>query len=54
MKLFGIKHINTRVLVSNLYFREKKDAKTKRDELNKEEPKTYVVSYGPDHRKYKH
>lgn len=53
MKLFGIKNTKTNALVSNLFFREKKEAKTERDKMNQEEPGLYVVSPGPDHRKFK-
>jgi hypothetical protein len=52
MKLFAIKHVPTNKIVPNLYFSDKGKAKAKRDELNTSEPKTHVVTPGPDHRRF--
>jgi hypothetical protein len=55
MKLFGLKDTRSNRVVAGAFFKAKPDAKRERDALNKdaESAKAFVVTYGPDHRKYK-
>lgn len=51
-RLFQITDTHTRKAVEGLFFSDKKAAKTKRIELNGDGSLRYVVSPGPDHRRY--
>lgn len=53
MKLFGIKDTRTKKLVPGTFFKDKSKAKDERNQLNMQEPGAYVVSFGPDHRRFK-
>lgn len=51
MKLFALKNLVTGKVLPDLYFKDKQQAKAKRDELNTDQV-TFCVTYGPDHRRY--
>ena len=51
LRLFALRNSSTGKLVPDLYFSDKPAAKKERDERNKAGG-TYVVSPGPDHRRY--
>jgi len=53
LKLFALRNTTTGRIVADLFFGDKKAAKVKRDELNKEGDGSYVVTPGPDHHKVK-
>ena len=59
MKLFQILDTSTRKVVPGAHFSDKEQAKRKRKELNPrdesgQEIMLHVVTYGPDHRKFRH
>ncbi len=56
-KLFAIREASTNKLLPNLFFSDKMQAKTYRESVNpkddnNKEVMKYVVTYGPDHRKF--
>jgi hypothetical protein len=51
LRLFAIRDTNTRVLLPQT-FPDKKAAKAERDLLNGSSGMRYVVTEGPDHRKF--
>ena len=53
LNLFALRNTATGRVVPDLHFGDKKAAKAKRDELNKEGLDSYVVTPGPDHHKSK-
>lgn len=51
LRLFALRDTSTNKLLPNTYFGDKVAAKRERDELNKAGG-SYVVTPGPDHRRY--
>lgn len=52
MKLFGIRQHNSKTPIPNLFFQDKRVAKTERDAISLATGITHLITYGPDHRKY--
>jgi len=52
LRLFTLRNTQTKKLGSDC-FPDKQKAKQARDEANKAQPGLYVVTPGPDHRKFK-
>ena len=52
MKLFTLRDATTNKLAPNIWFASKDAAKRARDELNQDGGR-YVVTPGPDHRRYR-
>lgn len=52
LRLFALRDTQTNKIVPDLYFAGKPEAKRQRDVLNAGTPR-YVVTAGPDHRKFK-
>jgi len=54
LKLFALRNIATKKLAPEGFFPNKPAARARRDELNKAEKQVlYVVTPGPDHRRFK-
>lgn len=53
MKLFTLKHLPSQKVLLDMCFTDKQQAKKARDKLNESAPGEYVVTYGPEHRKYR-
>lgn len=54
LRLFALRDISTKRIVPDLFFSVKPEAKKARDENNAAAGHTrYVVTNGPDHRRYK-
>lgn len=52
-KLFAIRRKDSKAIVANLFFGTKPQAKAERDKLTKENNEPFVVTYGPDHDRFK-
>lgn len=58
LRLFSVRDSRTKNPSNGEYFSSKPEAKARRDQLNAEQDtnthlKTWVVTYGPDHRHFK-
>lgn len=54
LKLFALRNITTKKLLTEEFFSNKPAARVRRDELNQAEKQVlYVVTPGPDHRRFK-
>jgi len=53
MRLYGVRPTSQRKPIPELYFNLQLSAKRMRDELTKATGEQHVVTYGPDHHKYK-
>ncbi len=51
LRLFALRNLSTGKLVTDIYFSDKPAAKKERDERNKAGG-AYVVTPGPDHRRF--
>lgn len=53
MKLFALRNTSTNKIKPDTFFADKMLAKKARDQLVEQTGQPHVVTYGPDHRKYK-
>ncbi len=53
MKLFALRNTNTNKIRPDTFFANKMLAKKARDAVSAETGQNHVVTYGPDHKKYK-
>ena len=53
MKLFAIRNASTNKIKDDTFFANKMQAKKARDLIVEQTGQPHVVTYGPDHRKYK-
>lgn len=53
MKLFALRNVSTNKIYPNTFFVDKMQAKKARDLISEQTGQPHVVTYGPDHRKFK-